>query len=53
MLDFLVWLRCGMEEGLDLGVSGFGEELGRLVCRRGGNEGGREKGARVWVWMWS
>lgn len=51
---FLVLLRCGMEEGLTreeggLGVSGFGEELGRLVCRRGGREGGREKGARVWV----
>lgn len=38
-----------MEEGLglggSLGVSGFGEELGRFVGRRGG----REKGARVWV----
>lgn len=42
-----------MEEGLTreggLGVSGFEEELGRLVCRRGGREGGREKGARVCV----
>lgn len=38
-----------MEEGLTreggLGVSGFGEELGRLVCRRGGREG--ERRARV------
>lgn len=53
MLDFLGLLRWGMEEGLTreggLGVSGFGEELGRLVCRRGGREGGREKGARVCV----
>lgn len=46
MLDFWVLLRCGMEEGLrlggGLGVSGFGGELGRLVCRRGGREGGRK-----------
>lgn len=34
------------EEG-GLGVSGFGEELGRFVCRRGGEEG--ERRARVGV----
>lgn len=49
---FWVLLRWGMEEGLtreegELGVSGFGEELGRLVCRRGGREG--ERRARVGV----
>lgn len=47
-----------MEEGLTreeggLGVSGFGEELGRLVCRRGGREGERKARARVWVGEWS
>lgn len=54
MLDFfgLVALWDGGGTGLGRGgwgVSGFGEEGGRLVCRRGGNEGGREKGARACV----
>lgn len=50
MLDLLVWLRCGMEEGLtweggwELAVSGRGWGGS---CVEG--EGGREKGARVWV----
>lgn len=50
MLDFFaLWDGGGIGLGGGLGVSGFGEELGRFVCRRGGEEG--ERRARVCGWV--